>query len=113
MLRLTWRELETGIVLRQFSTLPVRASGGSSLGRLDHLRIAIFILFQTLTLICMEVLFAFARKTSRGRISCMVNQGFFIPFVMVLPEAEFWTYAPVKKTSFKECLGLEVSSPMK
>ena len=29
----------------------------------------------------------------------------------VLPEVEFWTYAPVKKTSFQECLGLEVSSP--
>ncbi len=29
----------------------------------------------------------------------------------VLPEAEFWAYALVKKTSFQECVGLKVSSP--
>ncbi len=29
----------------------------------------------------------------------------------VLPNVEFWTYAPVKKTSFQECVELKVSSP--
>jgi hypothetical protein len=70
----------------------------------------VFIILLIVSIVAIETVSAATPDSGHKRV---VQYNFTLQNTRntVLPKAEFWTYAPVKKTSFQECVGLKVSSP--